>query len=283
MIDDLDRSIEKLLTLEFGGVLPFDLSFAMPNKDFGPVSGAKNTLDCYLYDVREDRELRQTKPSADRKPDGTVSKKYPPARVRMAYCITAWSPIGLGAAIPPSLDEHKLLSDVLRVLLKYPELPPTALVGVLAGQMPPLPTAVIMPETDKIVADFWTAVGGQLRPSLDYRVTISLDYRDVVTGPMVTSQFSSFVQSDLGGPADEWIQIGGFVLDNAVPPNPQPNAWVRLETTGQILVTDALGRFVFAGVKRGAHTIHARAGFRDGIRNINVPEPAGDYNVVVKP
>lgn len=280
MIDDLDRSIEKLLTLEFGGALPFDLSFAAPTKDFAPVSGSKNTLNCYLYDIREDRDLRQTIPSTGRNSDGTFSKTYPPARVRAAYCITAWSPAAVTAAIPPTLDEHKVLSDVLRILLKYPELPATALIGFLAGQQPPPSTTVILPDTDKIVADFWTAVGGQLRPSLDYRVTISLDFMDLATGPLVTTQISSFVQSDLGGPADEWIQIGGFVLDNSAPPNPQPNAWVRLDA-GQPMATDALGRFVFAGVTPGAHTIHARSAFRDGSRTLTVPDPTGDYNVVV--
>jgi hypothetical protein len=280
MIDDLDRSIEKLLTLEFGGALPFDLSFAPPNKDFAPVSGTKNTLNCYLYDIRDDRELRQTIPYTGRNADGTFSKKYPPARVRTAYCITAWSPVTVAAGIPPSLDEHKLLSDVLRILLKYPELPATAMVGLLAGQQPAPPTTVIMPETDKIVADFWTAVGGQLRPSLDYRVTISLDFIDLATGPLVTTQISRFVQSDLGGPAEQWMQIGGFVVDNAVPPNAQPNAWVRMDT-GLPMVTDALGRFVFAGVTPGAHTIHARSAFRDGSRTVTVPDPTGDYNVVV--
>jgi hypothetical protein len=280
MIDDLDRSIQQLLTLEFGGALPFDLSFAAPTKDFGPVSGNKNTLNCYLYDVREDRELRQTVPTTERNADGTFAKKYPPARVRAAYCITAWSPATVTTGIPPSLDEHKLLSDVLRVLLKYPKLPATALVGLLAGQQPSPPTTVIMPETDKIVSDFWTAVGGQLRPSLDYRVTISLDFMDLSTGPLVTMQVSSFVQSDLRGSNDEWVQIGGFVLDNSVPPKPQPTAWVRMDN-GQPMVTDALGRFVFTGVTRGAHTIHARSAFRDGSRGVIIPDPTGDYNVVV--
>ncbi len=284
MIDDLDLSIEALLTMEFGGALPFDLSFAIPDKTFAPVSGSKNTLNCYLYDIREDRELRRTDPILARQPDGTVQKQYPPARVRLAYCITAWSPATVSVEIAPAQDEHKLLSDVLRALLKYPTLPPSALKGSLAGQQPPLPTTVILPDTDKIVSDFWTAVGGQLRPSLDYRVTLSLTYLDLVTGPMVTMQSSTFLQSDLGGPSDEWIQIGGQVLDNGLPPNPIPNAWVRADATGQTAVSDALGRFVFVGLKRGPQTIRARAvGFKDGIRNINIPEPAGDYNIVVSP
>jgi len=284
MIDDLDLSIQALLTMEFGGTLPFDLSFAIPDKTFAPVSGSKTTLNCYLYDIREDRDLRRVDPILARQSDGTVQKQYPPARVRLAYCITAWSPVALTPAIAPAQDEHKLLSDVLRVLLKYPTLPASALVGTLAGQLPPLPTTVILPDTDKIVSDFWTAVGGQLRPSLDYRVTLSLAYVDLVSGPMVTMQSSSFVQSDLGGPADEWIQIGGQVLDNASTPNPIPNAWVRADATGQTAISDALGRFVFVGLKRGSQTIRARAvGFKDGIRTINIPEPAGDYNIVVSP
>lgn len=284
MIDDLDRSIEKLLQLELGAVLPFDLSFALPDKDFAPVSGARNTLDCYLYDIREDRELRSVAPILQRRADGTVARRFPPARVLLSYCITAWSPAELGLAIAPALDEHRLLGDVLRVFLKYPELPAAALVGTLAGQQPPLPTTTILPDVAKSVNDFWTALGGQLRPSLDYKVTLSLDYRALVTGPLVTTQTSRFLQSDLLGAPDELIQIGGLVLDQAVPPNPIPNAWVRLVASGRTEITNAAGQFVFTGVRTGGHSLLVRAvGFQDAVRAITVPEPTGDYNVTLIP
>jgi hypothetical protein len=284
MIDDLDRSIEKLLQLELGAVLPFDLSFAIPDKNFAPVSGTKNTVDCYLYDIREDRELRRIEPILQRRADGVVDRKFPPARVLLSYCITVWSPTELTPATAPTLDEHKVLSDVLRVFLKYPELPAGVLVGALAGQQPPLPTTTILPDIAKSVNDFWTSLGGQLRPSLDYKITLSLDYRSVVSGPLVTSQISRYGLSDLAGSKDEQIQIGGVVHDQAVPPNPIPNAWVRLDALGRTEITNAKGQFIFTGVTRGAHVLQVRAvGFQDASRAIDVPEPTGDYNLTLLP
>jgi hypothetical protein len=282
MIDDLDRTVEKLLQMELGAPLPFDLSFAIPNKDFVPVSAARNTLNCYLYDVRENRELRTVAPYLEWQPNGQVQRKYPAERVQASYCVTAWSPALVTPAINPAQDEHKLLADVLRALLRHPELPAAALIGTLLGQRPPLPTVVIQPDSTKIVNDFWTAIGGQLRPSLDYRITLSLDYRALVSGPMVTTQISTFGQSDIGGGTSERIQIGGQVTDLAVPPKPIPNAWVRLDATGVTAVSDADGRFVFQGVSRGPHVLRVRAvGFTDAVRPIAVPEPFGNYNVAL--
>ncbi|MGC4072984.1 MAG: Pvc16 family protein [Nibricoccus sp.] len=284
MIDDLDRSIEKLLQLELGPVLPFDLSFAIPDRNFSPVSGTKNTVGCYLYDIREDRELRRVEPSLQRRADGTVVRKFPPARVLLSYCITVWSPAALTPATAPTLDEHKVLSDVLRVFLKYPELPANILVGALAGQQPPLPTTTILPDIAKSVNDFWTSLGGQLRPSLDYKITLSLDYRALVSGPLVTTQINRYGSSDITGTMDEQIQIGGMVLDQAAPPNPIPNAWVRLDAAGRTEITDVAGRFIFTGVTRGPHVLQVRAvGFQDAVRGISVPEPTGDYNVTLLP
>lgn len=281
MINDLDSSIEQLLKLEIGDPLPFNLSFSIPDKKFSPVSSDKNTLDCYLYDIRENRELREVDPVVQRRSDGLVTHEYPPARVQLSYCITAWSPASPEApAIDATKDEHKLLSDVLRVFLKYPTLPPVALVGSLTGQQPPLPTTVILPDGTKTVNDFWTAIGGALRPSLDYKVTISMEFQNIVTGPMVTTQISRYTQYDSAGSPEESIQIGGQVLDSANPSNPIPNAWVRLDTTGETQISDAAGRFVFSNVIRGQHALQVRAvGYQDSTRIIQVPEPTGNYNV----
>ena len=151
MIDDLNRTLKKLFQQEFGAALPFDLSFSIPDKNFKTVSNAKITLDCYLYDIRENRELRSVEPLLKRNSDGTIEKDFPPARIKLSYCITAWSPAQTIPGAEPELDEHSLLSQVLVVLLKYPTLPAAALVGVLVGQVPPLPpqssclTALINP------------------------------------------------------------------------------------------------------------------------------------------
>ncbi|MDJ0597821.1 MAG: Pvc16 family protein [Crocosphaera sp.] len=284
MISDFDRTLEKLLEREFGTPLPFDLSFAMPKKEFTPISTDKNTLNCYLYDISEDRELRRVDPLLSRNPDGTVENTPAPARIRLSYCITAWSPAQTTPATEPELDEHRLLSQVLKVLLKYPVLPADVLVGTLIGQEPLLPTTVVMPSDKKSTSEFWNAVGGQLRPSLDYGVTISLVYQPAITGPMVTTGITSY-QPDLHtGQADEWIQIGGYVTDNATSPHPIANAWVLLTETGQTKITDNEGRFSFGRLRQGNYTLRVRAvDYQEGGRPIQVPASSGEYNVQLIP
>lgn len=280
MISDLDRTLEKLFQLEFGTTLPFDLSFAIPDKEFAPISGTKNTLNCYLYDIRENRELRTVEPLFKRNIDGTVEKKRPPARIILSYCITAWSPAQITPGIVPVVDEHKLLSEVLEILLKYPTLSSEVLVGSLIGQEPPLPTTVVLPDGVKNISDFWNAIGGQLRPSLDYSVTISLDYQPKVTVPMVTTKISTYEQIPESASPDVSIQIGGQVTDNSLPPNLVADAWVLMEETGRTEISDKDGRFTFDYLKRGAYTLRVRAvGFHEASRNIQVPEPSGEYNI----
>lgn len=284
MISDLDRTLEKLFKKDFGTPLPFDLSFAIPDKQFTPVSSDKNTVNCYLYDISENRELRSVETLIECNIDGTVETKRPPARIKLAYCITAWSPVQVTPGLAPAMDEHKLLSEVLAVLLKYPTLPPDVLVGSLVGQEPPLPTTVVMPNGIKSISEFWNAIGGQLRPSLDYSVTISLDYQPTLTGPMVTTKISTYEQVPQSGAAEEWIQIGGYVTDDASSPNPIANAWVLLEETGRMEVTDEKGRFTFSHLRRGAYRLRVRAvGFQEASWPIQVPEPSGEYNVQLIP
>jgi hypothetical protein len=286
MFGDLDKSIENLLKLEFGASLPFDLSFSIPDRSFAPVSSNRVTLDVYLYDIRDNRDLRTVEPSLVRNPDGTIDKLYPPARIRASYCITAWSPAEVTPGLSPAQDEHALLGEVLRVLLKYPELPPGLLAGSLTGQTPLPPTTAVLPIVpDKNSSDFWSAIGGQLRPSLDYTVTIGLDFQPSSTGPMTTAlQLAARDSTTPGVPEDVSFTIGGTVRDNAFPPQPVPGAWVRIDQSGQTLTTDADGHFLIAEIAAGAFTLTVRAvGFQQGTRAIQVPQPDGVYDVTLTP
>ena len=294
MIRNFDETFTKLLAEEFGRhkpgqaekVLPFDLSFAMPKKEFEIRSPDKPTLNCYLYDISEDRELRNTQPLVERKPDGTVETTSAPVRIKLSYCITAWSPVkGDEQSVSAELEEHELLSQVLAVLLRYPELPPEMLQGELKKQNVPLPTSVVMPSDKKSTSEFWNAIGGQLRPSLDYKVTIPIIHRkEPISGPMVTTRVAAYAPALNGQPTDELIQIGGFVTNNAAPPEPIPNAWVLLtETglaneTGPVQITDDQGQFSFSQLHPGAYHLRVRAmGFAEGQRPIEVP--GNEYNL----
>jgi hypothetical protein len=296
-IKDFDETLEALLRRELGrptgGNLPFQLSFAVPDKDFGPISDDKNTLNCYLYDICENRDLRsnQRQQQTEHQSDGSVVTVSvpPPARVKLSYCITAWSPARVTPLINPQLDEHELLSNVLRALLKYPEIPGDLLRGALSGQEPPLPTGVILPSDKKSTSEFWNAIGGQLRPSLNYEVTLALDYKPpVAEGPPVTTRFTHYAPDLAMAESELRIQIGGVVTDNpptASPPTPYTpiaDAWVRLAETGQTAITNEQGQFSFSGLQPGHYTVQVRAmGYAENTPpdEIEVPSTKGNYTI----
>ena len=132
MIDDLDKSLENLLKRELPPelVAQITISFATPDGQFPPPSVTLPAIDLFLYDVRENRELRDGEWRIERQSDGTAVRKAPPVRVDCSYLITAW------AGDP--LSEHLLLGQVMQALLRRAPIPPTFLEGALAQHGEPL-------------------------------------------------------------------------------------------------------------------------------------------------
>lgn len=187
MIDDLDRSLEELLKLGLPGDLvdQVDISFATPTRDFPPSSVTPPAVNLFLYDVRENRELRSTERTVERRADGTAFRTRAPVRIDCSYLITAWASESPGAAF----DEHKLLGEVMRVLLRYPTLPEPVLQGALAGQPVPLPTTALQSGHLQNLGEFWQALGGQPRAALNYTVTLALQLDEPeALGATVTSR-----------------------------------------------------------------------------------------------
>lgn len=173
MIDDLDKTIEELLERQ----LPPDLtsqvaiSFAAPDDQFPPPSVPLPAIDVFLYDVRENRELRSTEWTVDRRIDGTATRP-PPVRIDCSYLITAWAS---ESSLTRAQDEHKLLGEVIKILLQYPTLPEPVLQGALRGQSPPLPASTLQPGRLQSLGEFWQALGGKPKAALNYTVTIAAE------------------------------------------------------------------------------------------------------------
>ncbi len=190
MIQDLDSTLAVLLARE----LPTELaeqvtvSFATPDDQFPPSSVTPPAIDLFLYDVRENHELRNNEWIVERRSDGTTTRQRPPARVDCSYFITAWASENSPNA---AQDEHRLLGEVMRVLLRYPTLPAAVLQGSLAGQEPLLPTSVLQPGRLQSVGEFWQALGGKPKAALNYTVTIGVTVQEAeVSAPAVTDQRS---------------------------------------------------------------------------------------------
>src|SRR5262252_10896169 len=173
MIDDLDRAVEELLKRELspGLVEQVGISFAAPDSEFPPSAVTLPAVDLFLYDIRENLELRNTGWILEHRDNGTAVKKRNPVRVDCSYLITAWAS---ESSTTRALDEHRLLSEVMKVLLKHPTIPEVLLQGSLKGQEPPLPSSTLQPGRLQSVSEFWQALGGKPKAALNYTVTIGV-------------------------------------------------------------------------------------------------------------
>ncbi len=174
MFDDLDKSIENLLKRE----LPADLvsqvtiSFATPDNSFPPSTVSLPAINVFLYDIRENRDLRDGEWRLERQSDGSAVRKAPLVRVDCSYLVTAWPSDSSPA---PAKDEHRLLGEVMKALLRHSSLPGAVLEGSLQGQQPPLPSSTLQPGRLQSLAEFWQALGGKPKATLSYTVTLGVE------------------------------------------------------------------------------------------------------------
>ena len=164
VIQDVDQLLERLVKKEALNGSSVELVFDAPTKDWvarrsGPC------VNLYLYDIREDLNRRVPTWEDVRSADGTVGgRRQPPRRFRLAYLVTAWT--------QRPEDEHRLLSSLLVCMLRNPMLKPGELGGDLDATDLPVYIEVGQPESqERSLADIWTALGGELKPSLDVVVT----------------------------------------------------------------------------------------------------------------
>jgi hypothetical protein len=269
MLADLDETLRAMLRqeLERHGFDGVEIAFDAPAREWsGQLSSP--TVNLFLYDLRESQQGRATEWA-----NGGGREVRPPMHMECSYAVTAWT-----QAVE---DEHRLLSQVLAVLYAFPSLPGDTMPARLAAlaDRHPIEGRIAQPKADG-KADFWNAVGGQYKASLDYVVTIACESGTAFErGPEVRSQSIATRLSD--GPArtiTELHRFGGTVA--AADGAPVSGAWVAVPDLGLLATSRTDGRFVLNRVPAGTHTIVART--RDGGEAaVDVQVPGGRADLVV--
>ncbi|MET9910833.1 DUF4255 domain-containing protein [Streptomyces sp. NPDC006476] len=193
MIHEVDEVLKGLLS---GGALSgsgIDVAFDAPTRDWAARRNSP-TINAYLYDIREDVNRRQRGHVAvhDER-DVIVKRRQPPRWFRLSYLVTAWT--------KRPQDEHRLLSAVLATLIPRELIGPSELPGALGelGLTIPLSVAGIQTES-RSLAEIWSALGGELKPSLDL---------------VVTAPFPAYPEYDAGPPVTEGAAVRVRTLDDA--------------------------------------------------------------------
>jgi len=173
MINDLDQTLSALLLRELHADLARQvrISFAAPDDAFPLQSVTLPAIDLFLYDLRENLELRENEAWIERTGGASAAIRPAPLRIDASYLVTAWpSP----AVTDPAEDEHRLLGEVMRALLRHRVLPPEVLCGELGAQALPPPVAALQPGRLHSVGEFWQALGGKPKAALNYTVTLAI-------------------------------------------------------------------------------------------------------------
>lgn len=168
MISEIDEALRSLIRSDVLGGSEVDVVLDAPTKDWAARRNAP-TVDVYLYDIREDVRRRERGWLDVRNDVGMVVSRRPaPRHFKMSYLVTAWT--------QRPEDEHRLLSSLMRCFLKYEALPGELVVGPLAETGLVVPVSVgLPPPEDRAFADVWSALGGELKPSLDVVVIAPVD------------------------------------------------------------------------------------------------------------
>jgi hypothetical protein len=191
MFQDLDKTLTAVVRSQLS-LKDITISFASPDDQFPPSGVTLPAVGFFLYDVRENVDLRTNQWETDKQPNGVTTRKRPPVRVDCSYLITAWPS---QTAPNPAQDEHWLLGEVLKVLLRHRRIPERYLQGELIGQEPPVPAKITAESQLQSVGEFWQAMGGRPKATLQYRITVSVDVFDSTeVGPEVSAKVLKVAQ-----------------------------------------------------------------------------------------
>lgn len=280
MFNLLDDTLRKLLDaappsaagVHFGTA---DISFETPEKGFAPRQGDL-AINLFLYEVKENRELRQAIPDRSAM-NGRAIRRRAPLRVDCSYMVTAWSNISNQDNVA---NAHRLLGQAFNWLSRFPTIPKDYLPQAMTGQLFDPPTMVAQMDGAKSAGEFWHALGIPPRPYFNLIVTICMDLDQSVSDSIVTTVTSRYTPSGSVSTEERTI-IGGAVRDGGG--NPVADAWVRVDETGETQVTNELGQFVCTSLQPGKqYVLRARGvGLGEVSRPVaDVPSPSGEYDIV---
>jgi hypothetical protein len=191
---DLDESVRTLLRTY--GRVPKDveLVFDAPTKDWASRRNGP-AVDVFLYDIRENLERRQAVSVDVKAGDRVTGRRLPTRWFNCSYLITAWTQ-------RPD-DEHRILGAIMMGLLVAHAVPIDCLRGRLATQEREVYMTLARPlAAERSISDIWSALGGELKPSLDLVLVVPFEPEvDEVVGPPVLEAPSLFIGRN-GGPSD---------------------------------------------------------------------------------
>ncbi len=271
MLGELHGTFQRLIH-ERGLILPADVDvrFDAPRREW-VASLTRPTLDFFLFDLKENTDLRYTNLETTRA-NGRAVYKVPARRFDLRYLVSALTTV--------VEDEHLLLWRTLVTLLKYPEIPGELLPAELKAIDPPIVTQVQKPDEGDVLLDLWSGLEVAPRPALLYVVTVPVDPEFGFESPLVLTRRARYHRTLVLGPeAEDRLHIGGVVRDRSGAG--LAGAAVALVGSAQpAAATGPDGSFVLTNVPAGPATLRVSPPGA-APRMVKIEIPSESYEIVV--
>ncbi|MEO7714744.1 MAG: Pvc16 family protein [Capsulimonas sp.] len=290
MIQDVDETLSRLLAGELVKIpgCPVrsaeQITFDSPQVAEATLDGEAH-VNLFLRDVRENMERREEGfYRVTQRADKSVGVRRPPVHFDLSYLITVY-------AGDDPLAEHRLLSNVLGVLLRCSPVPEQWLAGTLTGKGPnTLPTEVALPEhaVGVDLPGMWQALGGKMRAALSLLVTYPFDPFETKWTIAVREAVLGMGQGTMSeGPAQPRdlseirVSAAGVVLRQDTE-TPISGVEIRIDGYPQAIETDGNGFFWVSNLTPGVHNLHfTKYGYRP--HEADVVSPPGGSPFQLEP
>lgn len=237
-----------------------EVTFDRPAETYSP---SKTTINLFLYDVRENTELRSNEPIIERQ-NGVAIISRPPLRVSCSYLVTVWIESGMPLGEQAVLDQHQLLGEVLKAFSRMPIIEGKYLQGELKSSLYPISLVTAQTDLMRNPAEFWSALGGKLRPSFTVTAVIAVDQnakpvkehlvssKQIVLGEKLNdeAEFEDKVK------AEQFFEIAGVVTDKSTGALLE-EVKITLIESDKLVTTDKTGQYRISGLEKGTYHLHA--------------------------
>nr|WP_042193246.1 DUF4255 domain-containing protein [Kibdelosporangium sp. MJ126-NF4]CEL20658.1 hypothetical protein [Kibdelosporangium sp. MJ126-NF4]CTQ89570.1 hypothetical protein [Kibdelosporangium sp. MJ126-NF4] len=243
MLNLLDESLEEFLR----AVVPLpkrevDISFDAPDKEWS-ARVSRPTINLYLWDVRRNVSEREYGLETVHDENGRPHRRPPLPRVDCRYLVTAWT--------SDMRDEHSLLGATLAALLMHTEIAAQYLQAPYDA-VTPVPSVTIASGGERDNSDFWSALGGQLKPGLDVTVTATVDSALMVAAGPPVHRFSIITSNGDNVSEERTFVAGQVAAAEAGTIVSTPHGAAETDEEGKFLVPAEVGdKVTVNGKSRG--------------------------------
>lgn len=268
MIADIDETLRRLILSELAKLPDTPVRHASQITFDPPIAAeaaqdGEARINLYLIDLRENLERRGEGLQVNRRlEEQRAGQRRTAVYIDLSYLVTAY------AGNDPQA-EHRLLADVLGVLLRCLAAPAEYLTGTFEGLGPNI-VAIAAAQPDRLAsadpASLWQALAAKMRPALSLVVTAPFDPFETKWTRLVRE---AVIAVRSGGEADGpeaplnlgrlRVSVAGIVVDDS---DEAPIAGVGVSVGGldQRTITDERGFFYFVNLPAGSDRLRLEKG-----------------------